>query len=68
MVKKGQTKEDLRQELEVLRGRLAGAEAALEVQSDQSQPGSQPYPELNVPLTAILESISDGFFELDQNL
>jgi PAS domain S-box-containing protein len=68
MPKQGQTNKDLRQELEILRGRLAAAEAALAARAAQSQPESQAHRELNVPLTDILESISDGFFTLDHNL
>jgi PAS domain S-box-containing protein len=68
MPRQGQTKEDLRQELEVLRGRLAAAEAALAARAAQIQPESQAHQDLNVPLTDILENISDGFFALDHNL
>jgi len=68
MHRQGQTKEGLRQELEVLRGRLAAAEADLAARAAQSQTESQAHQGLNVPLTDILESISDGFFAMDHNL
>ena len=65
MPRQGQNKKELRQELEVLRGRLAAAEAA---RAAESQPESQAHQRLNVPLTDILESTNEGFFALDHNL